>query len=1034
MMNALTYNIIAGLLVASVLFGLRLMNRVPTAVKGNLFCASAMGLAILVTMFKDGSLLTPTLWLAIAVGMTLGLTLSNRVKMIQMPQMVAFLHGIGGGAAAIVSFLVLTDTGAPSAFERGSACLALAMGMTTITGSFVAAGKLHQILPQKPIILPDHTKIILSILGVMGFSVFMGTAFPHFLFGFFIFLMFLTGTAFGVGFTIRVGGADMPITISLLNSMGGVCAAIAGFAVNDPLLVAIGGIIGSSGFLLTRIMCKAMNRKLLSILLGESSVVAPRAAASKAGAPRADAAPAQAKSSEATVASLVQNAKKVIIVPGYGMALAQAQHKVKQLADLLEGKGATVSYGVHPVAGRMPGHMNVLLAEANVDYENLLEMDVVNPMFADADLVIVVGANDVVNPAANTAEGTPIYGMPILKAEDAKNIIICNYDDKPGYAGVPNPLYERAGVHLMLGDAAKTFDTLLHYAQGNGPAEKSAAPAAPGGDSKEAAAASLVQNANSVVIVPGYGMALAQAQHKVKQLADALVAKGVKVSYGIHPVAGRMPGHMNVLLAEANVDYEDLLEMDVVNPMFADADLVVVIGANDVVNPAANTAEGTPIYGMPILKAEECKNIIICNYDDKPGYAGVPNPLYEREGVILMTGDAAKTVDRLVSFALGNSPAAEGGASAASGASDSSGVVSKEAVAASLVQNAKNVVIVPGYGMALAQAQHKVKQLADLFESRGAKLSYGIHPVAGRMPGHMNVLLAEANVDYENLLEMDVVNPMFAEADLVIIVGANDVVNPAANTAEGTPIYGMPILKAEDAKNIIICNYDDKPGYAGVPNPLYEREGVILMTGDAAKSFDKLLAYAQGESPAGAAPAAPAAALGADGGEPVDKVLRDAKSVVIVPGYGMALAQAQHKVKQLADLLEAKGVKVSYGIHPVAGRMPGHMNVLLAEANVDYENLLEMDVVNPMFAQSDLAIVIGANDVVNPAANTAEGTPIYGMPILKAGEARNVIICNYDDKPGYAGVDNTLYGRPGVIMLLGDASATMDRLIGILQK
>ncbi|MBB5143573.1 NAD(P)(+) transhydrogenase (Re/Si-specific) subunit beta [Desulfovibrio intestinalis] len=1013
-MNALTYNIIAGLLVASVLFGLRLMNRVPTAVKGNLFCASAMGLAILVTMFKDGSLLSPTLWLAIAVGMTLGLTLSNKVKMIQMPQMVAFLHGIGGGAAAIVSFLVLTDTGAPSAFERGSACLALAMGMTTITGSFVAAGKLHQVLPQKPIILPDHTKIILSILGVMGFSVLMGTIFPHFLFGFFIFLMFLTGTAFGVGFTIRVGGADMPITISLLNSMGGVCAAIAGFAVNDPLLVAIGGIIGSSGFLLTRIMCKAMNRKLLSILLGESSVVAPRAAA-----PKAAAAPAQAKSSEADIAKLVQSAKKVVIVPGYGMALAQAQHKVKQLADLLESKGATVSYGIHPVAGRMPGHMNVLLAEANVDYENLLEMDVVNPMFADADLVIVVGANDVVNPAANSAEGTPIYGMPILDAEKAKNIIICNYDNKPGYAGVPNPLYERAGVHLMLGDAAKTFDTLLHYAQGNAPAAEGASS---GGDSQEAAAAKLVQNAKNVVIVPGYGMALAQAQHKVKQLADALVAKGVKVSYGIHPVAGRMPGHMNVLLAEANVDYEDLLEMDVVNPMFADSDLVVVIGANDVVNPAANTAEGTPIYGMPILKADECKNIIICNYDDKPGYAGVPNPLYERDGVILMTGDAAKTVDRLVSFALGESPAA---AAAASGGD------SKEAAAASLVQNAKNVIIVPGYGMALAQAQYKVKQLADLFESKGAKISYGIHPVAGRMPGHMNVLLAEANVDYENLLEMDTVNPMFAEADLVIIVGANDVVNPAANSAEGTPIYGMPILKAEDAKNIIICNYDDKPGYAGVPNPLYERDGVILMTGDASKSFDKLLAYAHGESPAGAAPAAASAS---GGGDQVDKVLRDAKSVVIVPGYGMALAQAQHKVKQLADLLEAKGVKVSYGIHPVAGRMPGHMNVLLAEANVDYENLLEMDVVNPMFADADVAIVIGANDVVNPAANTAEGTPIYGMPILKAGEAKNVIICNYDDKPGYAGVDNTLYGKPGVIMMLGDASATMDKLIGILQK
>jgi len=648
-MNAITYNIIAGILVAAVLFGLRLMNKVPTAVRGNLFCASAMGLAILVTMFKDGSLASPALWLAIAVGMTLGLTLSNKVKMIQMPQMVAFLHGIGGGAAAIVSFLVLTDTGAPSAFERGSACLALAMGMTTIAGSFVAAGKLHQILPQKPVILPDHTKIIMAILAVMGFSVLMGTAFPQFLFGFFIFLMFVTGTAFGIGFTLRVGGADMPITISLLNSMGGVCAAIAGFAVNDPLLVAIGGIIGSSGYLLTRIMCRAMNRKLLSILLGESSVVAPSAPAKKAAPAARAAAPARSVESEA--AKLVQNARNVVIVPGYGMALAQAQYKVKQLADLLESRGARVSYGIHPVAGRMPGHMNVLLAEANVDYEHLLEMDTVNPMFAESDLVIVVGANDVVNPAANTAEGTPIYGMPILKADEAKNIIIANYDDKPGYAGVPNPLYGRDGVILMTGDAGKTFDRLLAYAQGNGPADE-AAPAA-GVDSREAEAAKLVQNARNVVIVPGYGMALAQAQHKVKLLADALESRGARVSYGIHPVAGRMPGHMNVLLAEANVDYENLLEMDTVNPMFAESDLVVIIGANDVVNPAANTAEGTPIYGMPILKADECRNIIVCNYDDKPGYAGVPNPLYERDGVILMTGDAGKTFDRLLAYAQG---------------------------------------------------------------------------------------------------------------------------------------------------------------------------------------------------------------------------------------------------------------------------------------------------------------------------------------------------------------------------------------------
>ena len=654
-MSTLLYNVIAAVLALAILYGLNLMSNVKTAVRGNILSAAAMACAILITMYKDNSLGSPTLWVAIALGTAFGLFLSNKVKMIQMPQLVAFLHGFGGGAAALVGLIMLTDVGTPSAFHRIDACLALCSGMTTIAGSFVAAGKLHQLLPQRPIVLSNHSRIINILLGIMLVALCIYNIAPTFLPWFFIFVMFATGALFGIVFTIRVGGADMPITISLLNSMGGISCAIAGFAVSDPLLIAVGGIVGSAGLMLTRVMCKAMNRKLMPILLGQSSVAGKSgvraAAAAKAPASQAPRAaqPAQAAAQkDAEIAKLLTTAKNVIIVPGYGMALAQAQHKVKQLADALEARGAKVNYAIHPVAGRMPGHMNVLLAEANVDYEHLLEMDTVNPMFADADLVVVVGANDVVNPAANTAEGTPIYGMPILEADKAKAVIICNYDEKPGYAGVDNPLYTKPGVIMMLGDAAQTVGNLVKLASGAAPA--ASAEAAP--EKAEAQdATQALKTAKNVIIVPGYGMALAQAQHKVKQLADVLEERGATVNYAIHPVAGRMPGHMNVLLAEANVDYEHLLEMDTVNPMFADADLVVVVGANDVVNPAANTAEGTPIYGMPILEADRAKAVIICNYDEKPGYAGVDNPLYTKPGVTLLLGDAGASLDKLLAMA-----------------------------------------------------------------------------------------------------------------------------------------------------------------------------------------------------------------------------------------------------------------------------------------------------------------------------------------------------------------------------------------------
>ncbi|MDD4571936.1 MAG: NAD(P)(+) transhydrogenase (Re/Si-specific) subunit beta, partial [Clostridia bacterium] len=231
-----------------------------------------------------------------------------------------------------------------------------------------------------------------------------------------------------------------------------------------------------------------------------------------------------------------------------------------------------------------------------------------------------------------------------------------------------------------------------------------------------------------------------------------------------------------------------------------------------------------------------------------------------------------------------------------------------------------------------------------------------------------------------------------------------------------------------EAKHIIICNYDLKPGYAGVENPLYTSDKVTMMLGDAAKTVDEITDVLMNGNAAAAAPVAEAKAEGKD----VKAVLANAKTAIIVPGYGMALAQAQHKVKTLADKLVDKGVDLEYAIHPVAGRMPGHMNVLLAEADVPYESLKEMDEVNPKFKETDVVIIVGANDVVNPAAIVAEGTPIYGMPILRADEAKHIIICNYDLKPGYAGVENPLYTSDKVTMMLGDAAKTVDDLIKML--
>lgn len=510
---SITQIILSALLSVAVLVGISMMSKVKTSVNGNLLSALAMLVGVVATLLFSGVVSAWTIYPAIIIGALIGSVMARKVQMIQMPQVVALFNGLGGGASAFVGILSASGMGFSSEqlseiarngyepFVQFTSLLAIAVGMITLVGSLVAAGKLHRVLPQKPIVWQNHSAItmlllILTVACIIA-GIFVEGPSTLLIIGSIVF-----SALFGLFFSIRVGGADMPITISLLNSLSGVAGSIAGMAISDIFLVAVGGIVGASGLLLTQIMCRAMNRSLLKILI-PPTVPAPaqtkavetnqqdeeykkqlenrvmqleerikklEAIVSELEArvgtlnAQMEATPATAEETAAAAspASVLAAAKDVIIVPGYGMALAQAQHLVKQLADTLESRGTRVRFAIHPVAGRMPGHMNVLLAEADVSYDKLFEMEAINDDFAKTDAVVVIGANDVLNPAARNAEGTPIYGMPVLNVDAAPEVIICNYDLKPGYAGVENPLYTREkGVYLELGDAKQTLAALI---------------------------------------------------------------------------------------------------------------------------------------------------------------------------------------------------------------------------------------------------------------------------------------------------------------------------------------------------------------------------------------------------------------------------------------------------------------------------------------------------------------------------------------------------------------------------------------------
>jgi H+-translocating NAD(P) transhydrogenase subunit beta len=648
---------IDGVVIVLCIVGIWLFRTPRGARYGNLAATLAMACAFALVLYRHAIVDPVFVAVALLTGAAAGYGVARAVGMLQIPTLVALQNGMGGLASLLVAFIELARGAQVLALMNTlSGVVGVALGALTFSGSMIAAAKLSNTMRQTPQRLPAHSLLVLITLCgmvLLGIGALAVPAAPR--------LYVLIGVIafaalFGLLFSIRIGGADMPVLISFLNATTGLAAAFCGIVIENQLLIAFGAIVAASGSILTHAMCKAMNRPLLRVFVPHRASPQGTPAATPvnpieafalktAPAPQTPATSANHPLTEAR--RLLAHAQTVIIVPGYGMALAQAQAQVAALADRMVAMGKSVRYAIHPVAGRMPGHMNVVLAEAGVEYDMLVEMDAINPRFSSTDLVLVVGACDVVNPAAIDSQGTPLSGMPILLAHEAKHVVCCNYDRLPGYSGVENPLYDRSNTVMLAGDAKQTVGRLLESLVAEHQDERSAAPAPLTADPL-AAAANVLVSAGTVVIVPGYGLALAQAQQKVAELAAMLERQGALVKFAIHPVAGRMPGHMNVVLAEAEVDYDALVEMDTINPEFSQTDAVLIFGACDVVNPAAIGTQGSPISGMPILLAHEAKSIIICNYDTKPGYSGVPNPLYEDQKAILLLGDAKKTAADLI--------------------------------------------------------------------------------------------------------------------------------------------------------------------------------------------------------------------------------------------------------------------------------------------------------------------------------------------------------------------------------------------------
>ena len=641
------------LILALVFCGIWMFRNPERARKGNLIAGAAMAMAGGLVLFRHPPVNPYILLGTLTAGALVGVWVVTRMSMVQIPSMVAFQNGAGGLASFLIAFVELSRGGGRLPLvNEVSGLFGLAMGAFTFSGSMIASGKLANKISQIPVRFRRQTLLLgILLLGIAGLIILAGAlSLPSNTRVVLWTGIVIAASSFGVLFSVRVGGADMPVLISFLNATTGLAAALCGMVLGNKLLISCGAAVAASGSILTYVMCKAMNRSLYRVfvpLLEKSDTTQPLESGRGSTPYRQEKKTDQEENEPLeTVARVINDAAGIIIVPGYGMAVAQAQFELITLTEALMAMGKKIQFAIHPVAGRMPGHMNVLLAEAGVDYDLLKEMDEINPSFKDTDLVLVIGACDVVNPAAISANNSPISGMPILHVHEARHVVCCNIDDRPGYSGVENPLYRNGQTTLLLGDAKQTIEKLTaKVSQGAACQEEI--------EEKEdkdviVSAAAALLTAQTIIFIPGYGMAQAQAQFEVVALSQMLEELGKTVKFAIHPVAGRMPGHMNVLLAEADVEYDRLFEMDDINPEFQDTDVAVVFGACDVVNPSAMECPGTPISGMPILMAHKARNVIVCNYDSKPGYSGVENPLYDNPKTLMASGDAKDTALKLI--------------------------------------------------------------------------------------------------------------------------------------------------------------------------------------------------------------------------------------------------------------------------------------------------------------------------------------------------------------------------------------------------